>query len=166
MLSKEEWDFIQRLVLLLQSDAELEKTTKRRCSIRQLIAACALGLFVWCSLWLGFGYQTIAVVAPFGLISIMLSYWKDKIGRLAMSKSWNLLPFSSLAELMRVRRMLPGFSKHRYPPHLKTRKIRGAACQLGAVFNAYALWMFASPLVLFFQIFPDKEVIYRVVLPA
>lgn len=165
VLAKEGWGFFQRFSLLLQSDACFETTRKRKYSLRQLVAAFSLLLFAMICIRLGLGYQTLAVVIPFGIISIMLSRWKGKTSKNTTEPDFTLYPFFSITEILRTRRTVPGFVKRPYPPHLKTRKIRSWAMSLIAPFNAYAGWLLFSPIVLFFQMFPDKYEVQRVVVP-
>jgi hypothetical protein len=44
-LSKEAWDYFQRLILVLQSDGQIELTRRRRWDFAQLVAVLALLLF-------------------------------------------------------------------------------------------------------------------------
>ena len=68
-LAEGHWDLIQRLVLILRSDAQIEISTRRRWDLRSLLAG-ALLLFVYAATWFGFGKQLLALAIPFGVVSI------------------------------------------------------------------------------------------------
>src|SRR5262249_4022391 len=125
VLSKEQWDYFQRLMLLLESDAHLDVRECRRWSMTQLLAGIALSAFVLCAFWVGFGAHLFAVAIPFGLASIGLSRLRQRSARHILSSSEvALIPFSSISELLAVRRRVPAFSKQAYPASLAARRIR------------------------------------------
>jgi hypothetical protein len=72
-LSKPEWDYFQRLLLLLESDAGVQTTTFRRWSMSQVVAFIALLSFAWVGFHLGWGSQLLVAAIPFGTVSIGIS---------------------------------------------------------------------------------------------
>ena len=161
-LSKEGWDYIQRLILLLQSDAQIEFSTRRRRDFTQLVALAALILFVYEAYWLGWGRQLLALAIPFGLVSIGISWWRDR-----KPKDKNqiaLMPFSSVSELLPVRRSVQNFRKRKYPLGMKPFKIRSRLADFAILLQSYAVWAMFSPLLLIFQALPIKETDTRVVM--
>jgi hypothetical protein len=161
-LSKPEWDYFQRLILLLRSDSEIEYQSRRRWSVRQPLAMLALAGFATCIAWLGFGEQVIAVAFAFGPISLLLAYWRRRSEGKPTQEELGLTPFASFAELRSVRKGTTAFSKRRYPADAKIRNVHGRLGMFAAHLNGVVLWWFASPLVLLFQALPEREQKVRV----
>lgn len=158
VLSKEEWDYFHRLILLLKSNAHIEVNKSKRWSFTQLGAAICLVLFGLCVLWLGIGYHLLAVAVPFGFISILLSYCRRRSIPQLTQRERALTPFTSASEILTVRRSVGGFTKHKYPHYLKSKRIRSPLMNTALAIQSYALWIVFSPLVLLFQLFPEADV--------
>ena len=165
VLSKEAWDYLQRLILLLQSDSHVEFHKKRQWSVRQLIAAAALVLFGLSIIWLGIGRHLLAIAIPFGVVSILLSFWRNRSLPQPHPLEIAITPFSSVLELLRVRRRHLEFKKRKYPPHLKSRTIRFSFTNRTIWLQSYAAWLIFSPFVLLFQILPDTQTETHVMTP-
>jgi hypothetical protein len=164
-LSKEAWDYFQRLILVLQSDGQVELSRRRRWDFTQLVALAALLSFLYAAHWLGFGMQLLALAIPFGVISIVISWWRRRTAaRTADPKGIILAPFSSLAELIVLRRSVANFGKRRYPPGMKPFKIRSPLEETAVKLQTYSAWLFFSPLVLLFQTLPTTETETRIVM--
>jgi hypothetical protein len=110
-LSKEAWDYFQQLILLLQSDFHMEEHTKRQWSMRQFIAAVALALFGLSIVWLGIGKHLLAIAVPFGVVSILLLSWRTRSMPQPDPFAIAITPFSSVLELLQVRRRIHKFKK-------------------------------------------------------
>jgi hypothetical protein len=163
--TKAEWDLFQRVLLLLHSDAELVFSSQREWTIRQPLAAFALAGFVGTAFHFGIGYQLIAVVLSFGLISILLAQsrvWFDA----ASKGDWRRFPFSSLAEIRTACRQCPSFRKQPYPKHLQERRIRAWTTGRVMAIPWYVLWAFLAPLALIFQMLPEKQRSRRMIFSA
>lgn len=166
-LSKEAWDYFQRLVLLLESDGQVELSRRPRWDFSQLVALAALLLFLYAAHWLGFGMQLLALAIPFGVVSIVISWWRRRTAeRTADPKAIILAPCSSLSELIALRRSVVGFGKRKYPPGMKPFKIRSPLEETAIWLRLYASWLFFSPLILLFQTLPTTETESRVVTDA
>lgn len=162
VLSKEEWDYFHRLILLLKSNAHIEITKRKRWSFTQLGAAISLVLYGLCLLWLDIGYHLLAVGVVFGTISILLSYCRRRSIPQLSQHQRVLIPFSSASEMLTVRRSQGGFVKHKYPHHLKSKRIRTRFMDTVLAIQSHAVWLVFAPLVLFFQLFPVTETQTRV----
>lgn len=163
-LSKEAWDYFQRLILVLKSDAQVEVSTRRRWDSTQLVAVAALAFFAYAALWLGFGMQLLALAIPFGVVSIAISAWRRRGAARAVDRSEvALTPFSSVSELIPLRRRVSSFKKRKYPPGMKPFKIRSPLEELAVKLQSYAAWLMFSPLVLMFQALPPTETRTRIV---
>jgi hypothetical protein len=163
-MTKEQWDCVQRFILVLKSDGQIESTTRRHWDFTQLVAIAALLLYLYAATWFGFGRQLLGVAIPFSVISIAIYLWR---GWTAAEKKPEskiaLAPFSSVSEMLRVHRSLPTFRKRRCPAEMKPFKIRGALSEAAMMLHLYALWLIAAPLVLAVQALPISELDTRVV---
>src|SRR5438067_5986538 len=72
VLTTEEWNYFQRLILVLQSESHIQMSRSRRWSIRQAVALAALSCFAVLLLYFHFSYWLVAV--PFGLVSMALAF--------------------------------------------------------------------------------------------
>ena len=163
--SKEEWDYFHRILLLLESDGELEITRVRKWSYRQLIAACSLALFFPIALYSGWGEQLLAVSVPFGIVSILLYFGRRKTTPAIDPLDITLTPFSSISELLTARRRVLLFTKKRYPNHLKSRKIRNPISDKIMLIPSVLIWLIFAPIPLLFQVMPDTDRRMKVTMP-
>ena len=161
--SKEEWDYFQRLLLILKSDADIvSEGGLRKWTARQGVAAVCLAIFVVVLVKTGFGSHLFLATAPLGLVSMWLWHWRSCAEARRLHEQTAMSPFGSLRELLSVRRTVGSFVKVRYPIRLGSRRIRGP---MGAAANwlHFALGLlFFSPVALMFQTFPEKEQRWRV----
>jgi hypothetical protein len=163
VLDRLSWDYLQRLRLLLKSDAVLEISKRHIWSSAQAVAAFAIVGFLWAASWLGVGQQLLAAAIPFGVVSIALSKWRTHLFRAGCKWNVSLMPFSSIAQLLRTRRRVPGFRKQHYPSHLASRRVRGAGGALVNALHMYPFWLMLSPVVLLAQLLPVSVKVHRVV---
>ena len=122
----------------------------------QFIAVAALLVFGWCVTWMGFGIQLFALSEPFGIVSILLSFWNKHL-RNSPSKEFRPLPFSTLSEVLMVHRSVPGFRKRKYPQGMAPFRIRTPLEETALNLKMYASWLMFSPLVLLFKLFPIRK---------
>ncbi|NLH40626.1 MAG: hypothetical protein GX448_02210 [Planctomycetes bacterium] len=167
--SKERWDYFHRLLLILESDAEIETNVVRTRTTRQLIAACALLAFLGLILWFGWSLPVLAAYIALGVTSILLSFWRSQTHANGDVLDIALSPFSSVSELLAIRRRVPQFKKKRYPSHLKGRTIRHWLLDtdlpfLSSVVMGLVRLLFA-PAPLAFQALPEVDFKTRVRIP-
>jgi len=155
-LSKQEWDYFQRLLLLLGSDGQITVTTTRRWSWTQILAFGCLIAFAWCIWRFGWGQHLFVFAIPFGLVSIFISYARYHT-RPSGAYDRILTPFANFAELSVAYRANPAFAKHRYPRIMAKRRIRSALAEFGVNLQMYAAWLLLSPIPLLFQTLPITE---------
>jgi hypothetical protein len=165
-LAKVEWDYINRLMLLLESDAQItvEKSTKWRFS--QLFAVVGLFFFCLCVALSGFGEHLFIVTVPLGVLSIVIARIRDKSEPVLSKKELALMPFKSRAEIFALLRELPDFKKMKHTGSLENRPIRSPFFEK---FH-YCLWklicLILSPVILLFQSFPRRKKVISIIIPA
>ncbi len=156
--SKEEWDYFQRLLLILKSDAEIiQETGGRKGTARQAVAAVCLVLFGLAVAKTGFGYHLLVVTMPLGVISLLLSHWRSSDEARRLHDQTALLPFGSVSELLSLRRKVRKFVKARYPAQLGSRQIRGPVSAAAMWLHFGVVWLIFSPVALAFQMMPEPE---------
>jgi hypothetical protein len=164
--SKEEWDYFQRLLLILKSEADiLSESGNRKWTARQALAAACLAIFVVVLVKTGFGAHLFLATVPLGFVSMLLSHWRSCVQARRMHEQTALIPFGSMSELLSLRRKVNSFVKARYPVRIGSRRIRGP---LGAVANWLdfgVVWLLFSPVALLFQVLPEKEQRWKVTRP-
>ncbi len=156
--TRDEWAFLQRMLLLLRSDGELELAGHRPWTLRQLVAGLALFAFGFAVVQ-GSGIQRLLLACvPLVVLSVLLSRWQHQELRAGVQTD----PFGSVSEALSARRRVPGFIRRDYPHHLRTRKMRSAARH----WLMSAPWLLIciplAPLMLLFQAIPDED--WRVVM--
>ena len=157
------WDFFNRLLLLLESDGELQIIKKKRIwSIRNLIAALSLLPFVYIVIKTGWGQHLLIFSIPFGIISMILSYFNSKR---KIKLDTTIYPFPSFTSLRLIYSMVPKFKKIKYPKELYKRKIRSNFQNITMWIPSGIIWLIFGPIALFFQIFPDREIETKIKTP-
>jgi hypothetical protein len=155
LLTKPEWDYFQRLLLILVSDAELSSSHSSRWSWDHLIAWLALAAFVGVAVVAGWDWHLILWAAPFGIVSILISIYRRRREPEFGPRKVACTPFESVSQIRWLQRRFPRFQKRKYRFEIGGRKIRSKGEEsLNRVF-AYCYWLVFSPLVLLFQGFPS-----------
>jgi hypothetical protein len=161
--SKEEWDFFQRLLLILKSDADIvEETGRRIWTARQAVALVCLVVFVVVAAKTGWGSHLFLATVPLGCVSVLLKLWHSSLEEAQLRQQAPLAPFGSLAEVRSVRRKVQGFVKSRYPTQLGSRKIRGPVSDAFNWLHFVVVWLLFSPVALLIQALPEREVRWKV----
>jgi hypothetical protein len=156
--SKEEWDYFQRLLLFLKSDAGIvQERGERKWTARQAVAAVCLALFGLAAAKTGFGYHLLVVTIPLGIVSMLLSHWRSRDNARRLHNQTVLVPFGSISELLSLRRKVRNFVKARYPARLGSRQIRGRVSAAAMWLHFGVVWLIFSPVALAFQMIPEPE---------
>lgn len=148
-LTKAEWDHHQRLILLLESDAQLLAKRQWRWSWTQLAAGFALVL-VSIGLYLSNTWFVAAIVMLLGsavVFQIADTQERDRFDN-------GLTPFDSFAHLRAVRTATPRFQKQRYLP--RKMSVFGVLYSIHWAISAVLTLLFGAPFLLFFQVFPTQ----------
>jgi hypothetical protein len=160
-LSKPEWDYFQRLLLLLDSGHQVKTVHTRHWSVTQLVALLALAGFLGAVWHSGFGYHLLLVVLPLGLVSIGISGLRTATADVGPYDAI-IFPFASLADLRAAYESV-AFRKCRYPRKLAARRIRSPFMATLNLLHVYAFWLVLSPLALAYQMLPWRETHTRVI---
>ena len=164
-LSPLEWDYFQRLLLLLRSDAILMTSYSHRWTWRQAVALAAIVVFVVGVFLLGFGWQLLLLSIPLGALSMGLSRWATEEAKVDPDDDFvRLTPYASVAEMLVVRRSVPSFHKQRYPSMMGSQQIQGFVANGFMWVYVGSMWLVFSPIVLLFQTVPPVQGASRVVL--
>lgn len=146
-LTREEWGYFNRLILLLKSNAHVKVVKRRHWSFTQLIALFTLILFCWHLFQFGFNPYLLIITAPLGVISIMISLYHRKAHPKLTPTKISLMPFDSISQLLSIRRAVPAFIKRPYPTALEPRQIRSPCREKILDLQLYIAWLTFSPLV-------------------
>lgn len=160
-LSKQEWDCFQRLLLVLESDCQIETSSQRHWSIKQLFAASALLAFTYVAFQFGWGEQLFVLAIPFGVVSILLSFWRVCDDNMNDPYAQIIWPFASFSDLATAYRS-SNFRKTRYPKQIAQRKIRSTFMTAFWGTYFYTMWAIFSPIPLVFQTLPTTQTATRV----
>ena len=155
-LTKAEWDYFQRLLLLLEADCTMEVTSRKVWSVRQLVAAVALSIFLYFAVHAGWGLQLLILAMPFGLVSKPLAFVSRKKQVPADPYEPIIHPFATLSDLETAYHSV-GFQKTRYPKHVSQATIRSPLMDAAFHLQFYVHWLTMSPIVLLFQALPRFE---------
>ena len=163
LLSKPEWDYFQRLLLILESDRHIASSkVTRRWQLTQLIAFLALALFMLVVWRFGIGRHLLLFAAPFGVISMLISYWR-RATTATDNAAVSLMPFSSFTEIRDTYRSVQHFRKAKYPNDMPDLRIRSDVMHAVMMMPTVIAWLAFAPLVLLFQMLPERHSESRVV---
>jgi hypothetical protein len=155
---KKDWDCLNRLRLLLQSNGEIETIDKgRHWRWPQQVAAATLlgfGPVVW---MVGWGENLLIYDIPFGIVSMVLAWFNGRRQQAELRNQAGLLPFPSFSSLRTAYRRVPGFVWVRYPRALARKRIRSRITAWIMFLPTRLAWLMFSPLVLACQALPERE---------
>jgi len=156
--SKEEWDYFQRLLLILRSDAELSPSHSRakHWSWDHAVAWLACAAFAGTVLITGWSWQLFPLVALFGILSISIDAYRQRQVRKPTPDEIACFPFESISQIRWLLRQTPGFQKRKCRPELAGRAIRSEAAEGFNWTLSYCSWMLLSPVALLIQGFPSR----------
>jgi hypothetical protein len=153
---KPTWDIVQRLLLLLDSGAELV-TTKGARTWRWSQAVALVGLVLTAWLYEAVFHHWFFPVLIGGAVSIGIAWWRE---RQESQDVWldpaSAVPFASPAEIRRILRQMPGWAKRRHPGG-RVPRLRSPMVEWAYGLNARFLWCLASPVALLFQALPRRR---------
>ncbi|MDR0327001.1 MAG: hypothetical protein LBI05_01755 [Planctomycetaceae bacterium] len=177
--SKESWNLMYRIILLLQSNVEVEKTWTRQWSSPKIIALGLILLLAWLTWTIGGSGIWMIVWLGTGLLT-----WEiDRRIRAPFRNEWNdlpnnieVFPFDSVPSIFRAAKSVPDFYKRPFPQELAQRRIRNGLSRFLDVqihfprpmmlFFGFIGWTIVLPVVLLVQLFPLYHCQRTVIVPA
>lgn len=163
-LSRREWGLFQRLLLLLESDCQVESEQKWLWSWTQAVALGLLAIFVAMLCRVPWDDALLIYGMPLGLASVLLGKLR-RSGVVATPFEQVLYPFASFADLRDAYDAV-SFRKARYPRHLSQRRIRSPLGALGMQLHYLTFLLMFGPLVLALQTLPRSMSHAHVAPPA
>jgi hypothetical protein len=152
---KATWDYIQRWLLILDSDAEVIETSHRRWHTSQLIAIVTL-----VCLWFAYRAHPEIWLPPVmfgGVVSILLGLWRRQNALATLAPDpWRCRPFPSLKSLRCVLERTSSFHKVRFRGELNERVLRSPSESRFAWLRFGFGWLMWSPIPLLFQTLPVR----------
>jgi len=162
-LSKPEWDYFQRLLLLLESDRVIEETKMRHWSWSQLLAVAAFGAAAYTTSQRGWGPHLWIIAGVLGIVSWIISSSRRNQDTIPYDPL--LVPFDSFADLKAAYNTAPTFNKTRCARDLERRSIRSPREEWRIRVLGVPIWLAFSPFALAIQAFPATETRVRVSAP-
>ncbi len=165
--SKQQWDFFNRLLLLLESEGELE-TGKSWYEWHplQCVAAFLLLLYIITTYREGLGGHLIGFALPYGPPSMLLAWFNHRRERKNITTAEiSLIPFPTFGSLMAVRRRAAGFRKRAYPHAVAGRRIRDGVIEKLMWIQWLFIWCMFAPVALFFQMLPRRRCETSITIP-
>ncbi|MFO0913257.1 MAG: hypothetical protein U0795_09880 [Pirellulales bacterium] len=156
-LNKRDWDYLQRLLLLLEADCQLETHSERYWSSTQLVAAGAIiGLAVVTSIW---GWNGLAWVwIPCGLLSMCLEWILSRTTRSRSAYQSIIEPFASIGDL-RTAYESTRFTKQKYRGPTPARHADPNYLPMAIGYLLIGVfWLALGPIILAIQIAPRTAV--------
>ena len=158
--SKAQWDYFNRLLLLLASDAEIEVVRSCfRWHISQAFAAFGVASCILVIFRAGVGEQLFFWAFPFGAASMIIrrvnSQRRNTNRRSGLDR---LAPFPSFSSVRAIRRSVPAFAKTPYRAAIRQRQVRSPIVSKVLWTPWIAIWFAVGPLALLVQSLPESEV--------
>ena len=151
VLQKCEWDLIQRIKLLLMSDAVVVGSSESRWSWDHALACIGFLCFLAIAVIVGWGWHLLIVGIPFGLISIGITRYRERYPVEYLPRDSALYPFDSLSQIRILKRRFPDFSKQKYRKEVGRRRIRSRPVERFLAIYSITFQILLGPLALLFQ---------------
>ncbi|TWT40726.1 hypothetical protein KOR42_48690 [Thalassoglobus neptunius] len=155
-MTKQEWGYVQRLLLLLKSNCEIVTPRKRIWSWTQLVAAASVITFVVISHKIDWGAQLFVLSIPFGIVSILLSRLGRNQTRILDAYTAAIHPFASFGDLREAYESVQ-FLKTPYPQEMNESRIRTPSQERFLLLQLHVYWLLFAPIPLTLQMFPHQS---------
>jgi len=156
-LSKAEWDYFHRLLLLLKSDGEISTFRTKHWAWDNALAWVAVVAYACLAFRIGWCFELLLATLPFGLISTLINQYRARLTSYDLRRHIALTPFASYSQIRWARRQLPDFVKRPYRKDIHGRPIRRSDEEFFKWIVALPSWLIFSPVILFLQGFPIEE---------
>jgi hypothetical protein len=124
VLTKTEWNAIQRIAILLDSTAEARWKTSRKSHVSQLVAGAMIVALSVTALFVGWWVALMLLVVTSPCAALLMVWRESAYERLFPMQVPEIWPYDSLGSLRFSRRLAPGFRKRRFRREIVGRRIR------------------------------------------
>ncbi|MHC4640266.1 MAG: hypothetical protein ACYS32_01385 [Planctomycetota bacterium] len=152
-------DYLQRLLLTLEAGASINVTREYTWTPRQYVAMAFLAVFIaiYLVVSLKTGFYNYPIVAlPFGVVSLILLYWRLRDGRDLRKRKEFYGPYDSFKELSIIRRH-SSFRKAKFGPQFyhngRINKVVAFCFRLCVI----VVILFRGPIALLIQSIPECQ---------
>jgi hypothetical protein len=154
VMTKAEWDYFQRLLLLLKSDCSIQTVRTRKWSWTQFVAGVCLAELGVIVFLYGWGEYLVLITIPLGIISRLIAKQRLMIIPPLPLLHQQISPFASFTDLRAAHDSVE-FKKQRYPEEISSRRIRSeSTLVMIAQYLLELSWLIYSPIFLFSQLSP------------
>lgn len=159
VLSKHEWDMLQRILLLLDGRGEIEASTELVYLRENVILLIILGAMASMPLvvsWIQSGTVSLSLWVILSVSTVVVHVLKKRqLAKLDPFGSY-LVPFGSMREIATARRRSMSFKKQKYRNEIKRRTIRHRILESDVTTIGYMLLVLIAPLVALFGVLPAR----------
>ncbi len=155
VLSRREWNYLQRLLLLLESNSTAETRQSWNWSYLQFVALALLAICIGIIIKTGMGSHLLVFFIPLGVGSILISCLRRHPREDDPYEEWTA-PFESLNDLQIAYRSTQ-FHKTKYPPNLAKKMVRSPLNAWCHTVLCYFFWAMLAPIPLLFQCLPYRS---------
>jgi hypothetical protein len=138
-LEKQWWDLYQRCLLVLKSGVQIKIIRRKIWTLRQNIALICLLVLASLWWWDKVGLVFFVSYFAFGVVSLVLSYWRYLDERSYWINWFSLAPFSNVSEIRRICAHVKEFTKKKFPSHRSKRNNVAKFFVNGFSWNVYCL---------------------------
>lgn len=165
--TKEVWDCVNRLRLVLASNVEAEwYRTGRRWNIYKTLFVVCLAGFGVVGVCAGFGKVFVLYWFLSGFVTCTLLWVWNRNEIKPWSPDIPIFPFPSVRAIFSARRQVPNFARKRYPKSMARKaKLHGYLDNM-MWFLRLPLWVLMAPLALFFLALPIRRQEMRLKMPG
>ena len=167
--SKQEWDYIYRILLLIESNGEFELSKKCKWDNNRIVAAAGVIIFTVLVFYTGWGYHLLLLSIPFGLLSFAIAINRRTEQPKPSQAELRVIPFNSIKDIFKARRQVTVFKKRPYPLKLKPQKIEAVMDNyvLKPLLNLQSIifYLFFGPLPLLLEVFSKRTIPLKAKIP-
>lgn len=168
-VSKSQWDYLNRLLLLLSSDIDFEiewtRAGRRWSSYKTLCALCLAG-FGLVGLWAGMGKLLVVYWIVSGFVVLALFRILLQNDERAFAPKRPIFPFPSVGALFSVRRQVPEFARERYTKSMSRKAAKHSFLNKIMWILWSPVWVAMAPLGLLLLALPIRQWEMRLKMPA
>lgn len=162
LICKQDWDRLERVRLVLLSDASLERTFRWRTGRQQLLSAASLIAMVVIFLIFGTGLELLIAAAVMSVLvlGILLIVPNNRYGTEPYKSI--IEPFISFEQLATTYRSTTTFCKNRFPKRPKNQGVFSSIASFVCILLSIALLFVLAPIFLIGMALPSCDTEFKV----